>query len=230
MVGRAHFYEGHSIEKITFPTRVMKLLGIESLIVTNAAGGLNPEFHVGDIMLLNDHLNIPGLAGIHPLRGRNEEDYGTRFPALSDAYDLEFRKAAHLAYRKLEGVSTRRAMREGVYAFVSGPTFETRAECRMLRAMGADVVGMSTVPEICVARHAGIRVLAMSLVTNRAVLEAVPRGDSLLVESMQDNDLNQVLAVGKADHVEVLEAGLEAAADMQVLVRQFIDNIAVSKK
>jgi len=122
MVGRAHFYEGHSIEKITFPTRVMKLLGIESLIVTNAAGGLNPEFHVGDIMLLNDHLNIPGLAGIHPLRGRNEEDYGTRFPALSDAYDLEFRKAAHLAYRKLEGVSTRRAMREGVYAFVSGPT------------------------------------------------------------------------------------------------------------
>ncbi|KAF8534619.1 inosine/guanosine/xanthosine phosphorylase [Trichophaea hybrida] len=226
MVGRAHFYEGRSIEKVTFPTRVMKLLGITSIIVTNAAGGLNPEYRVGDIMIINDHLNIPGLAGNHPLRGPNEEGFGTRFPALSDAYDLEFRRVAHLAYRKLEGVSSSRKLREGVYAFVSGPTFETRAECRMLQILGADVVGMSTVPEICVARHAGLRVLAMSLVTNCAVLEAGPRGDSLLVENVREDDLNKVLEVGKANHQEVLEAGIEAATDMQALVKQFIDDIA----
>jgi len=204
----------------------MKLLGIKSIIVTNAAGGLNPEYHVGDIMIINDHLNIPGLAGNHPLRGLNEESFGTRFPALSDAYDLEFRRVAYLAYRKLGGVSATRSLKEGVYAFVSGPTFETRAECRMLRLMGADVVGMSTVPEICVARHAGLRVLAMSLVTNCAVLEAGPRGDSLLVENVIGDDLNKVLEVGKANHQEVLEAGMEAAADMQALVKQFIDDIA----
>lgn len=228
MVGRAHFYEGHSIEKVTFPVRVMKLLGIQSIIVTNAAGGLNPEYNVGDIMILNDHINFPGLAGNHPLRGPNEEAFGTRFPALSDAYDLSFRRTVHLAYRKLETVSTKRTVREGVYAFVSGPTFETRAECRMLRAMGADVVGMSTVPEICVARHAGLRVLAMSLVTNCAVLEPGPRGDSLLIESAQGagDDLNNLLEAGKANHQEVLEAGNEAATDMQALVRKFIDDIA----
>ncbi|KAI5813039.1 nucleoside phosphorylase domain-containing protein [Pyronema omphalodes] len=226
MVGRAHFYEGHSIEKSTFPVRVMKLLGIESIIVTNAAGGLNPEFRVGDIMILNDHINFPGLAGNHPLRGPNEEKFGTRFPALSDAYDLEYRRTAHLAYKKLEGASSHRSLHEGVYVFVSGPTFETRAECRMLRMMGADVVGMSTVPEICVARHAGVRVLAMSLVTNCAVLEPGPRGDSLLVEEVQSGDLNKVIEVGKANHAEVLEAGDEAAKDMQALVRQFVDDIA----
>lgn len=229
------------------------MLGISSLIVTNAAGGLNPEYRVGDIMILNDvqlpappprytpayilsdtigiqHLNLPGLAGMHPLRGLNEDDFGTRFPALSDAYDLEFRKAAHLAYKKLEGVRTTRKLREGVYAFVSGPTFETRAECRMLRMMGADAVGMSTVPEICVARHAGLRVLAMSLVTNCAVLEPGPRGDSLLVEGVRGQDLNKVLEVGKANHLEVLQAGVEAALDMQVCSGVFTMLLSISWK
>ena len=158
---------------------------------------------------------------MHPLRGLNEDDFGTRFPALSDAYDLEFRKAMHVAYKKLVGVSAARKLREGVYAFVSGPTFETRAECRMLRMMGADAVGMSTVPEICVARHAGIRVLAMSLVTNCAVLQPGPTGDSLLLEGVQGQDLNKVLGAGKANHLEVLQAGAEAALHMQVRSRSF---------
>lgn len=194
----------------------MKILGIKTVIVTNAAGGLNPEFSVGDIMVLNDHINFPGLAGAHPLRGPNEEDYGTRFPSLSDAYDLELRRQIHLSYKKLLGVAPTRKLHEGVYVFVSGPTFETRAECRMLRVMGADVVGMSTVPEIIIARHCGLRVLAMSLVTNCAVLEPGPRGDSILVEQTKKEDLNKVIELGKANHEEVLETGREAAKDLQV--------------
>lgn len=194
----------------------MKLLGISTVIVTNAAGGLNPEFSVGDIMVLNDHINFPGLAGAHPLRGPNEEDFGTRFPSLSDAYDLQLRKMIHLSYKKLRDVAPNRKLHEGVYVFVSGPSFETRAECRMLRLMGADVVGMSTVPEIIVARHCGIRVLAMSLVTNCAVLEAGPRGDSILVEGSGEEELKRVIEIGKANHEEVLETGREAARDLQV--------------
>lgn len=221
MVGRVHYFEGHSIEKVTFPTRVMKILGIQVVIVTNAAGGLNPEFSVGDIMILNDHINLPGLGGVHSLRGANEEDFGTRFPPLSDAYDLQLRKTMHLSYKKLGTVAPKRKLHEGVYVFVSGPTFETRAECRMLRAMGADVVGMSTVPEIVVARHCGIRVVAMSLVTNCAVMEAGPRGDSILVQQTKDEDLHTVMEIGIANHEEVLEAGDEAARDMQVRLISF---------
>lgn len=221
MVGRVHYFEGHSIEKVTFPTRVMKILGIQIVIVTNAAGGLNPDFSVGDIVILNDHINLPGLSGVHPLRGANEEDFGTRFPPLSDAYDLQLRKTMHLSYKKLRTVAPKRKLHEGVYVFVSGPTFETRAECRMLRAMGADVVGMSTVPEIVVARHCEIRVVAMSLVTNCAVMEAGPRGDSILVEQTKDEDLHTVMETGIANHKEVLEAGNEAAKDMQVRLISF---------
>lgn len=221
MVGRVHYFEGHSIEKVTFPTRVMKILGIKTVIVTNAAGGLNPAFSVGDIVILNDHINLPGLGGVHPLRGPNEEDFGTRFPPLSDAYDLQLRKTIHLSYKKLANVAPTRTLHEGVYIFVSGPTFETRAECRMLRIMGGDVVGMSTVPEIMVARHCGIKVMAMSLVTNCAVMEAGPRGNSILVEQTKDEDLHTIMEVGIANHKEVLEAGDEAARDMQVCLISF---------
>ncbi|CAZ86073.1 unnamed protein product [Tuber melanosporum] len=217
MVGRVHYFEGHSIEKVTFPMRVMKLLGIHTVIVTNAAGGLNSEFSVGDIMVLNDHINFPGLAGQHPLRGPNEEEFGTRFPRLSEAYDLSLRKQIHLSYKKLRLTSEKRKIHEGVYVFVSGPSFETRAECRFLRALGADVVGMSTVPEIVVARHCGIRVLAMSLVTNRAVLEPGPRGDSSIIEDMGEEGLKAISEAGAANHEEVLEAGAAAAKDLQGL-------------
>lgn len=225
MVGRVHFYEGLDIQTVAFPTRVLTVLNISTLIVTNAAGGLNSSFKVGDIMLLNDHINLPGLAGNHPLRGLNEEAFGTRFPALSDAYDLEYRRAAHLAWKKLS-VKGDRTLQEGVYMFASGPTFETRAECRMLKMWGADVVGMSTVPEICCARHAGLRVLAFSLVTNCAVIEPGPRGDSLLVENMGEEGLKGVLELGKANHAEVLETGKEAAKDLCSLVTQFVDDIS----
>ncbi|KAF2866610.1 nucleoside phosphorylase domain-containing protein [Massariosphaeria phaeospora] len=225
LVGRAHFYEGHTMDLVTFATRVCKVMGVETIIVTNAAGGLNQDYAVGDIVCLNDHLNLAGLVGIHPLRGPNVDEYGVRFPPLSDAYDLDLRKRAHKAWRELGLDKQKRRIHEGVYAFVAGPTYETRAECRMLRTLGADVVGMSTVPEIVVARHAGIRVLAFSLVTNSAVLEAGPRGDDANIQTMNKTDLDEHLGKGKATHEEVLEAGREAAKDMQALVKQILFNL-----
>ncbi|KMU80773.1 purine nucleoside phosphorylase [Coccidioides immitis RMSCC 3703] len=212
MVGRAHFYEGHSIDKVTFPVRLFKLLGVEIMIVTNASGGLNSEYAVGDVVLINDHIFLAGLAGLHPLRGPNEDEFGVRFPALSDAYDLELRRTAHRAWTKVIRVESKRRIHEGVYAFCAGPRF--------LRQLGADLVGMSTVPEIIVARHCGLRVLALSLVTNNAVLTPVPRGDDRLLQETERAQLNRIVEEGKANHEEVLKAGSQAAADVQKLVRQ----------
>ncbi|KAL2809029.1 nucleoside phosphorylase domain-containing protein [Aspergillus granulosus] len=225
MVGRAHYYEGHSIDQVTFPIRVFKLLGVDTVILTNAAGGLNPDYVVGDIVLLNDHIFLAGLAGTHPLRGPNDEEFGPRFPSLSDAYDLDLRRHIHEAWRKVIDPESKRRLYEGVYAFVGGPSYETRAECRLLRQLGADVVGMSTVPEIVVARHCGLRIIALSLVTNNAVLSPVPRGDDHLIRGRDVKELDAILQEGKANHEEVLEAGRLAAQDMQKLVVQAVTDI-----
>jgi purine-nucleoside phosphorylase len=213
------------MEVCTFATRVCKLLSVETIIVTNAAGGLNPEYSVGDIVVLGDHLNLPGMVGINPLRGPNHDDFGVRFPPLSAAYDLELRRRAHLAWKKLQLDKTPRRLHEGVYAFLAGPAYETRAECRMLRMLGADVVGMSTVPEIMVARHSGMRVLAFSLVTNKAVLEAGPRGDAAEIQQMSQAELTEHLSKGRANHEEVLDAGRLAAQDTQALVKQILEDL-----
>jgi len=171
------------------------------------------------------HLNLAGLVGFHPLRGKNAEDFGVRFPPLSDAYDLGLRQKAHKAWATIKRTSSTRALREGVYAFVAGPSYETRAECRLLHGLGADVVGMSTVPEIIVARHSGIRILAMSLVTNSAVLQPVARGDDVSLQNMSPVEMEAHLSKGKANHEEVLEAGRQAADDMQVGCSQVIRHI-----
>ncbi|PGH31599.1 purine nucleoside phosphorylase I, inosine and guanosine-specific [[Emmonsia] crescens] len=229
MVGRSHYYEGHSADRITFPVRLFKLLGIEIIVVTNASGGLNPEYEVGDIVVLNDHIFFAGLAGTHPLRGPNEEEFGVRFPPLSDAYDIGLRRTIHQAWGKVIAPENKRRLHEGVYAFVGGPSYETRAECRLLRQLGADLVGMSTVPEIIVARHCEIKVLALSLVTNKAVLAPVPRGDDRLLQNSTAEELNTIVEEGKATHEEVLEAGRLAAVDMQKLVQQaLVDIFAVA--
>jgi purine-nucleoside phosphorylase len=161
MQGRFHYYEGYSFKEVTFPVRVLKMLGIQRLIVSNASGGVNPDFEIGEIMILNDHINLfPG----NPLIGKNDDDFGPRFPDMSDAYDKGMiAKAQEVAEENNIRVAT------GVYAGLTGPTLETPAEYKMIRIIGADAVGMSTVPEIIVARHMGIPCFAMSIITDLGV-------------------------------------------------------------
>jgi purine-nucleoside phosphorylase len=163
MQGRVHYYEGYSMQQVTFPVRVMQLLGVRTLIVTNAAGGLNPRFSAGDLMLITDHLSLLAMAGPNPLRGPNIDEFGPRFPDMSQAYDPDLRQAALRAAAELDI-----PLQQGVYVCLAGPSFETPADLKFLRAVGADAVGMSTVPEVIVARHGGMRVLGVSGISNVA--------------------------------------------------------------
>ncbi|XP_059924756.1 purine nucleoside phosphorylase 4a isoform X2 [Gadus macrocephalus] len=164
MQGRFHMYEGHSLGKTTFPVRVFKLLGVETLIVTNAAGSLADGYHPGDIMIIKDHVNIPGLAGLNPLTGPNDDKFGPRFPAMSSVYDKGLRC---LAMDIVKQMGVAQFVHEGVYAMVGGPNFETVAEAKLLHRLGVDAVGMSTAPEVLVASHCGMRVFGLSLITNK---------------------------------------------------------------
>ena len=166
MQGRIHFYEGYSMSQITLPVRVMLRLGLEMMFVTNAAGGINPDFEPGDVMLITDNLNLVGMAGANPLMGPNIDELGPRFPDMSQAYDKELMSMA----RKVS-TEEKIPMREGVYCALSGPSFESPADLRFLRTAGADAVGMSTVPEVIVARHGGMRVLGISGISNKANLD-----------------------------------------------------------
>lgn len=191
--GRAHFYEGYSMSQIALAVRVMHRLGVEILVVTNAAGGINADFSPGELMLITDHINFVGLAGNNPLRGPNDESAGPRFPDMINAYDPELRAMA-----KQTAVSNGFTLQEGTYAYVAGPSFETPAELRFLRTVGADAVGMSTVPTVVVARHAGMRVLGISSITNKAVPDPEP---------------GTVLT-----HEEVLEAGKQIIPNLTTLL------------
>lgn len=194
MQGRAHFYEGYSMAQVTFPIRVMSQLGINTLIVTNAAGGVDPSYKPGDLMLIQDHINLPGLAGHNPLMGPNDETIGPRFPNMSSAYDRNLRKLARDVAQQ-ENIE----LHEGVYVFLSGPTFETPAEIRMLRAWGANATGMSTAPEVVVAVHAGMRVLGISGISNSCI---------------SDPDTDAI-----TNHEEVLEAGQVIVPKLITLLR-----------
>jgi purine-nucleoside phosphorylase len=164
MRGRVHFYEGYTLRDVTFPVRVLRRLGAEVLIVTNAAGGLNETFSTGDLMVLTDHLNIMGMAGLSPLVGPDEPDLGVRFLDMLGAYDAELRAHAHRV-----AVEQGFSLQQGVYAMVGGPAYESMAEIRFLQRAGADAVGMSTIPEVVVARHERMRVLGISAITDMAV-------------------------------------------------------------
>ena len=160
MQGRFHYYEGLSMRQLSFPIYVLKQLGVEKIVVTNACGGINPDFNPGDLMLITDHINF---AGNNPLIGANDERFGPRFPDMSEAYDKSL-----CAFARETAASLEIPLREGVYAFYSGPSFETAAEIRAFKALGADVVGMSTVPEVITAVYLGMRVLGLSCITNMA--------------------------------------------------------------
>ncbi|TWJ38779.1 Purine nucleoside phosphorylase 1 [Bacillus paralicheniformis] len=192
MQGRFHFYEGYSMDKVTFPVRVMKELGIETLIVTNAAGGVNESFRPGDLMIISDHINYMGT---NPLIGPNDSSLGVRFPDMSSAYDKELRLLAKKTAEELNiGVQ------EGVYTAVTGPTYETPAEVRFLRTIGSDAVGMSTVPEVIVAKHAGLRVLGISCISNAAA--------GILDQPLSHDEVIEVTEKVKADFLRFVKAAV----------------------
>jgi purine-nucleoside phosphorylase len=200
MRGRAHYYEGHTMQQVTFPIRVMWSLGVQYLIVTNAAGGLDPSFRAGDVMLLTDHIGLANMVGLNPLRGPNDEDIGPRFPDMSQVYDPGLRQMALQVAEDL-GIQ----LRQGVYVMLSGPSYETPADLRFLRMIGADAVGMSTVPEATVARHAGLRVLGFSGISNVAQLE--PGGPEV-------------------SHEEVLQAGATLTGKLTPLIQEILRRLA----
>jgi purine-nucleoside phosphorylase len=190
MQGRFHFYEGYNMEDVTFPVRVMKKLGIEILIVTNACGAANKEYTPGDLMLIVDHINFQGT---NPLIGKNFDSFGPRFPDLSCCYDPELRRLAKESAAEL-GIK----LREGVYAALTGPTYETPAEVRMMRTLGADALGMSTVPEVVIATHQGTRVLGISCITNMAagVLETPLSHEEVILTSARTSESFIKLVLG----------------------------------
>jgi len=192
MQGRVHYYEGYSMAQVTLPVRVMQRLGVEVLIVTNAAGAIHPEYEPGDLMLITDHINMIGMAGANPLRGPNLDELGPRFPDMSLAYDPELSRVARQV-----ATESQILLHEGVYIGLSGPSFETPADLRFLRLTGADAVGMSTVAEVTVARHGGMRVLGFSGISNKANLD----GSTITT------------------HEEVLEAGRLIAPKLMSIIR-----------
>jgi len=192
MQGRIHYYEGYTMGQVTLPVRVMQRLGIPSMIVTNAAGGVHPDFEPGDVMLITDQINLMGMSGLNHLMGPNLDEIGTRFPDMSQPYDRAYCELARKVARD-NGLT----LREGVYAGLSGPSFESPADLRFLRLAGADAVGMSTVPEVIVARHGNMRVLGLSGVSNKANLD----GSTVTT------------------HEEVIEAGKVITPKVEMIIR-----------
>ena len=196
--GRVHYYEGYSMDMVTFPVRVMQRLGMDMLVVTNAAGAINPAYLPGDVMLIVDHLSLLVMTGPNPLRGPNLDPLGERFPDMSQAYDRDL-----LALARKLAKSMQFDLHEGVYAGLSGPSFETPADLRFLRLAGADAVGMSTVPEVIVARHGGMRVLGFSGISNKANLD----GSTVTT------------------HEEVLEAGRVIVPKLKAILLEVLKNV-----
>ena len=201
--GRVHFYEGYSMQQVVFPVRAAQVMGIKTLVITNAAGGLDPAYRPGELMLIRDHINLIGMAGANPLFGPNDPSLGPRFPDMSMAYDPELRALARRVADE-QGIP----LHEGVYAGLAGPSFETPADIRFLRLIGADAVGMSTVAEVTVARHGGLRVLGVSNISNIVLAEPT--------------------AGQQTSHEEVLAAGQQAVPRLMALLLGVLARLGVS--
>ncbi|KAJ3900651.1 nucleoside phosphorylase domain-containing protein [Lentinula edodes] len=223
MLGRFHPYEGHRLSSVVYPVRVMAKMGVKDIIITNAAGALNPELAVGTIVVVHDHIALPNLTGMNPLLGPQTNLSLPRFLPLSDAYSRLLRK---LVFRAAHDLSIKRdALAEGTYAWVSGPTYETPAEGRFLRAAGADVVGMSTVPEVLAAREEGMNVLVLSLVTNAVVIPTDYRSVRDEFES-ENTGMSATSVVDEVvSHEEVLALGKLKGDLMKTIVEKVIDLI-----
>lgn len=194
--GRFHYYEGYELAEVTFPIRVFGLLGIKNLILTNAAGSINSDFKPGSLMLISDHIN---LMGANPLRGRNDERFGARFPDMTEVYSKDYQRAARQSAREMNY-----DLRRGVYCALSGPTYETPAEIHYLRRIGANAVGMSTVPEAIIARHQGMKIIGISCISNYAA-------------GISEEEIN---------HEEVMETGKQVAETFQNLLKKIVSKIA----
>jgi purine-nucleoside phosphorylase len=197
MQGRFHYYEGYTMQQVTYPVRVMKELGVKTLIVSNACGGLNPQFNLGELVLITDHINMQGT---NPLIGKNDDTLGPRFPDMFNCYDKDLRNLAEAV-----AIDEKVPLQKGVYVAVSGPTFETAAEYRVFRGMGADMVGMSTVPEVIVARHQGTKVLGFSLVTDMGLPDAME----------------------PCSHERVMAAAAKAEPKLTKLVKKIVERMTV---
>ncbi|XP_063910356.1 purine nucleoside phosphorylase-like [Zophobas morio] len=205
MQGRFHFFEGYPLWKVVLPIRVMKILGISILVLSNAAGGINSSYSIGDIMFLKDHINFVALGGHNPLQGDNEEKFGPRFVAINDSYDREILKLAKNTAKEL-GM---KGVQEGVYCCIGGPSFETVAELRALKMLGGDAVGMSTVHEVITAMHCGIKCFAFSLITNKCPMEYDGKNTP--------------------NHEEILDVGKERQDDVRKFVERLFKNLAQFK-
>ena len=226
MRGRFHFYEGNSMDKVVFPVRVGKCLGVKLLLVTNAAGGLNPDHNVGDIVIIQDHVGFPTLTGQHPCTGINDNTLGPRFFPTSDAYDPALQDIVINAITSTPSLyAMKKYIRpDGTYCFVSGPSYESKTEARFLRMLGGDVVGMSSVPEVLAARHCGMKILGLSLITNKVLM-----GDEGKKKRSLDNldDFSKSVAVKEdnvihATHEEVLGAVQDSGRRVETLVKTVI--------
>ncbi|XP_006455349.1 hypothetical protein AGABI2DRAFT_187748 [Agaricus bisporus var. bisporus H97] len=222
MLGRFHFYEGHPLSTVVYPIRVMARLGITEILITNAAGSLNPDIPTGTIVVVHDHIAFPGMTGTNPLMGPQTSPDHPRFLALSDAYSTSLRRLLFLAAHQLS--ISKSALAEGTYAWVSGPNYETPAEGIFLRSIGVDVVGMSTVPEVLIAREEGLKVMVLSLVTNLVVIppsyksireevEAELAGQSFVTPEEQVVSHDEVLAVGK-EKAEVIKSLVQRVVEL----------------
>jgi len=230
MLGRFHPYEGHPMRTVIYPIRVMAKLGVKNIIITNAAGALNPDFAVGTIVAIQDHIALPSLTGMNPLLGAVAyPPPHPRFLPLSNAHSRSLRRLAFLAAHELSFATTGSVMEEGVYGWVSGPTYETAAEGRFLRAAGADVVGMSTIPEVVAAREEGMEVLVLSLVTNKVIIPDL-KASSVKEEVAAELAGRPLPKVEQevVSHEEVLRVGKEKAEVMRRLVEVIVDLAQIS--